>query len=197
MDYCTLDEVRGELGLAETDDSHDDMIQGMIEQAKELIDMFCNRSFDAQPDTTKYYDGSASPLFIDDLVSITGDNDGIFLDEDGDGTYEVTMATTDYHLYPLNKTPKTRIEINPEGGYGGFASGIRKGVKIIATWGYSLSLAKPIKRASIIQVCRWFKRRESAFADVIGGSITGELVMYKELDPDIKLIINQFRKRNI
>lgn len=190
-DYCTLDEVKSELNI--TSEDYDDMLQGMIEQAKEFIDGFCNREFDTVTATARCFDGAGTILFIDDLISI--DASGFKLDLDGDGNYESILATTDYELYPLNTTPKTHIKISSNSNYGGFASGIKKGVEITGTWGYASTIPKPIRRASIIQVCRWFKRKDSAFADVIGTTEMGQVIMYKGLDPDIALILKPYIKR--
>ncbi|MBA7602022.1 hypothetical protein ES703_09107 [subsurface metagenome] len=191
-DYCTLDEVKSELDI--TSEENDDMLQGMIGQAKEFIDNFCDRQFDTIA-ATRYFDGAGPLLFIDDLTSISGGSDGIFLDEDGDGTFATTaMTATDYILYPLNDTPKTIARISPNSNYSGFASGIKKGVKIVATWGYGSTVPELIRRASIIQVCRWFKRKDSAFGDVIGTSELGTISMYKGLDPDIAQIFKPYKR---
>ena len=195
MDYATLDEVKSKLEI--TSEDYDDMLQGMIGQAKEFIDKLHNREFDTTAET-RYFDGAGTILFIDDLASINGGSDGIFLDEDGDGTHLTTaMASTDYILYPLNKTPKTLIKISPNSNYSGFASGIKRGVKIVATWGYGSTIPKPIRRASIIQTCRWFKRKDSAFGDVIGTSELGTISMFKGLDPDIAQIAKSYRRWNL
>ncbi len=190
MGYSTLDEVKTELDL--TTDDYDDMLMGMVDQAKGFIDTYCNRDFTATS-TTKYFDGSPSPLFIDDLISVTT----LKLDQDGDATYESTMATTDYILYPLNTTPKTRIKLSPNSTYGGFASGIKKGVEIAGSWGYQATVPDVVTRASIIQVCRWFKRKDTAYADVIGTSEFGSLIMYKGIDPDLLMTLTPLRKGNL
>jgi hypothetical protein len=188
--YCTLEEIKSELNIDDNDE--DDIIQRMIIQSKSAIDDYCHRKFDTET-ATKYYDGD-SVLFIDDLVSVTT----LQLDEDGDGTYEATLATTDYILYPRNEYPKTYIKINPNGNYGGFASDILDGVKIIGTWGYASTVPEPVRRAAIIQTCRYFKRRESAYADVIGSAETGTMTVYKGLDPDVELLLNNpYRKTRI
>ena len=185
--YCTLDEIKASLDI--TEEQYDDLIQAQIIAVKTLIDNHTERQFDSVAEV-RYFDGTPEPLFIDDLVSVTS----ILLDEDGDGTYEATMATTDYILYPLNKSPKTRIELSNESDYGGFASGIKQGVKITGTWGYS-TVPGTINQTSIIQVSRWFKRRESAYQDVTGSPELGQVVVYKALDPEVKLILEQYRKR--
>ncbi len=186
--YCTLDEIKASLDI--TEEQYDDLIQAQIIAVKTLIDNYTERQFDSESATIRYFDGGGTCLFIDDLVSASS----ISLDEDGDAVYEATMATTDYILYPLNKSPKTRIELSNESDYGGFASGIKQGVKITGTWGYS-AVPAPINQASIIQVCRWFKRRESAFQDVTGSPELGQVVVYKALDPEVKLVLEQYRKR--
>lgn len=194
MNYCTLEEVKSHLDDAS---GYDNLLMSMIEQAKVFIDDFCDRQFDSVA-ASRYFDGAGSLLLIDDLINISGDNDGIFLDEDGDSTFATTaMASSDYILYPLNGTPKTMVKISPASNYGGFASGVKKGVKIVATWGYGATVAKPIRRASIIQVCRWFKRKDSAFGDVIGTSELGTISMYKGLDPDIAMIFKPYKRWRI
>ncbi len=186
--YCTLEEVKRELNIPGGES--DDILQALIGQTKDLIDKFCNRSFDSVT-TTKYFDGTASPLCIPDLITLTS----LKLDTNGDGVYETTLATSDYILYPLNSTPKEYIKLNPNGNYSSFASGIPRGVSITGTWGYASTVPGPIRRASIIQVQRWYKRKETAFADVVGVPELGEVHYYKGLDPDIHLIVQAYRKQ--
>jgi len=102
----------------------------LLEAASRYLDKRCERRFYAW-NGTKYYDG-ANTLFIDDLLSVTT----FKLDEDGDGTYEETMAATDYVLYPLNTYPKAWVEISSDSDYGSFASSIKKGVEIAGLWGH-------------------------------------------------------------
>lgn len=187
-DYCTLEEVKRELNIPGGES--DDILPALIGQTKDLIDKFCNRSFDSVT-TTKYFDGTASPLCIPDLITLTS----LKLDTNGDGVYEATLTTSDYILYPLNSTPKESIRINPNGNYSSFASGIPSGVSITGTWGYASTVPGPIRRASIIQVQRWYKRKETAFADVVGVPELGEVHYYKGLDPDIHLIVQAYRKQ--
>lgn len=188
--YCALEDVKNEIDI--TLDTYDDIIMLDIEAVKEFIDHYCNRSFDATA-ATKYYDGVGATLYIDDLASIAGGSDGIFLDEDGDRIYEVTMATTDYIMYPLNTTPKTKIIIDTHNGaYGSFAPGVKQGIKITATWGYT-TVPADVKKAAVIQSCRWHKRRESSYQDRVGSPELGTVNVYKSLDPDVKQILRGYR----
>ena len=67
-----------------------------------------------------------------DLLSISA----LTVDTGGDGTYEVTMvADDDYHLWP-DSPPYRRIDLNLNGQLIGWPQ-IRRGVKVVGTWGYS------------------------------------------------------------
>lgn len=189
--YCTVEEIKGELDI--TTDEYDALISGWVGAAKEFIDKYCNRVFSTVTTTARYFDGAGSILFIDDLVTI--DALGFKLDTDGDGVYESTLAITDYELYPLNTTPKTIIKISSNSTYGGFASGVKKGVQITGTWGYASSIPEPIKGAAIIQACRWFKRKDSAFATTAGVGELGTVEITKGLDPDIALMMGPYIKK--
>ena len=266
--YNNLTTLKSRLDITAT--TWDTDLLALLVAASRQIDKFCDRFFYVD-EVTRYFDGSGTPLFIDDLLSVST----LKLDEDGDATFESTMATTDYILYPLNKYPKTHIKISGNSDYGGFAAGIKKGVEIAGDFGYgtgrsatpytatSITIVadnateteldvsaegtikaghtilveseqiyvktasadatkkitvgrgvngttaaahatkaasiydypEPIMEACLIQAMRWWKRRESAFADVIGVPELGQMIIYKGLDPDLKLIIETYRKR--
>jgi len=136
--YASIADLKGILGITSTTD--DTVMRKILEAASRSIDNYCNRTFVTQA-ATKYFNGAVT-LWIPDLLSITT----LKTDEDGDGTYEntfdTTFATGDVIPYgvgledTLNTFPKVRLEINPEGDYGSFASGVKKGVEIAGIWGY-------------------------------------------------------------
>ena len=116
---------------------YDIQLRQLLEHASRLIDKYCDRFFYCMETTTalpRYYAGAGRDLFLpDDILSITT----LKTDEDGDGTFENTLTeNTDFFFYPLNKFPKIRAEINPNGSYGGFASGTMRGVEIVGVFGY-------------------------------------------------------------
>ncbi len=134
--YCTIGDIKGVLGITATTD--DTVIRKIAEAASRSIDNYTNRNFYVTS-ATRYFDG-ANILWIPDLLSIN--TSGLKTDEDGDATFENTLATTDYILYgigrdnSLNLYPKTRIEISENSNYSSFASGVKKGVEIAGVWGY-------------------------------------------------------------
>ena len=132
--YASIADIKGVLGITATTD--DTTIRKIAESASRSIDNYCNRIFVTQT-ATKYFDG-ATVLWLPDLLSITT----LKTDEDGNATFENTLATTDYLTYrtgledSLNTFPITRVEISENSDYSSFASGIRKGVEIVGIWGY-------------------------------------------------------------
>jgi len=132
--YVSLENFKSTLGITSTTD--DLIMRNTIEAATRSIESYTNRIFYVTNDT-KYFDG-ARTLWVPDLLTITT----LKTDEDGDATFENEFDTTDYFLYgvglddTLNRFPKIRIEINPNGDYNSFASGVKKGVEIAGEWGY-------------------------------------------------------------
>ncbi len=249
--------------------THDIYLRKLLEDASRKIDRWCHRIFYCL-DATRYFDGAGLKLFLPiDLLSITT----LKTDEDGNGTYENTLATTDYHLYPLDDFPKIRLEINPNGDYGSFANGIQKGVEIAGVFGYGDGISAtpyvaggilgiavaststtvvtmstghsvaaghtiridseqmytevvatnaltvkrgvngavaathatsttvsiyeypaPIAQACLITAMRAFKRKDSAYQDVVGSPETGQIITSKGIDADVVEVIKAYRK---
>jgi hypothetical protein len=136
--YASLAELKGILGITSTTD--DTVMRKILESASRSIESYCNRRFYSTTET-KYFDGQVV-LWIPDLLSVTT----LKTDEDGDGTFENTFdgtaGTGDYIKYgggledSLNTLPTTRLVINPNGDYGSFASGVKRGVELAGVWGY-------------------------------------------------------------
>jgi len=132
--YCSIGDVKGVLGITSTTD--DTVMRKICEAATLAIDNYTHRTFRVVS-ATKYFNGAVK-LWIPDLLAITT----LKTDEDGDATFENTLATTDYIKYgvgledSLNTFPCTRLEISEDSNYSSFASGVKKGVEIAGTWGY-------------------------------------------------------------
>ena len=69
-----------------------------------------------------------------------------------------------------------------------------KSVRITAKWGYSTTPPQEIRQATIIQVTRWFKRAQQAYQDTGAILELGQLRYVRELDPDVSLIIDHYRR---
>lgn len=52
----------------------------------------------------------------------------------------------------------------------------------------------PVKEAAFIQVARLWQRRNSGFSTTVGIPETGQIMTFRGLDDDIKLLLNPYRK---
>jgi len=192
--YCTLAEVRQLLGYSIlTETTSDAMIEKVIEAASRAIDSWCDRRFyTASVDETKYYTAKYyNALFPEeDIVSITT----LKTDEDGDGTFEVTWATTDYLLLPFNQSYKNIIEIDPEGEHTFPAT--KQGVQIVGKFGYCAINDRPpeVTTFCMLLAVRLFKRMSEAPFGVMGFSETGQSTVIPSDDPDAKMLIGKYRR---
>ncbi len=126
--YITVQDIKDTLGLtASTDDI---LLRKIAEAGTAQIERYTQRRFNVEH-ATKYFTG-ANRLWINDLLSVST----IKLDEDANASFESTLTTSDYVLFPLNDYPKTYLEITEYGDYGTFAYGVKKGVEITGEWGY-------------------------------------------------------------
>ena len=173
-------------------------LEAVIEAASRAIDWSCGRWFYADSQTRYYTPTDAKLLFVDDLLSI--DDDGLLTDDDGDRTYENTWATTDYILLPENAAtdnkPYTMIEVDPYGSYT-FPTGVRRGVKITGSWGYSSTTPKPVAEVCLLLSEQLLARKDAVFGTVGapgGGAIMQLAKNILVSDPHLQLLLTPVRR---
>ena len=174
---------------------------------------------DAAASARYYVGGGLSYQRIDECVEVTAVavKDSPSDDEDSYTAWTVGTVgtTTEADVFPAtgdperpyyNDTPYTLLVIGANASYDHFVSGeythrggfrpatlVKRGVttvEVTARWGYSASVPDDIKEATIMQSARWYKRLQSAMADVAGSLDVSELRLYtRKLDPDIAGIL--------
>lgn len=188
--YTSPSEVKAYLGIEGTD--WDGVLQDMIKAACAVIDKFCRRTFVVTAaDETRYFDAwGKARLRIDDLRTITS----LKVDTYGDGTFGTELASGDYLLQPANKTPKLWIDLRSTNTRLGSFPKLKQCVEIVGLWGYGDNVPDPIRHACIMQTSRWFKRKDTAFADMTGNPELGEMHVYRSMDADVKLPLILYRR---
>jgi len=183
--YATLSSIRARLGITGVSDTADDaVLEAVVESVSRAIDDFCGRRFYAATQTRYYSAKSGLRLLVDDLLSVSS----LKTDDDGDGTHETTWATTDYHLAPYNAQldspaqPYWRIEVS-EGGDYWFPVGVRRGVEIVGSWGFSASTPDVVEQACLFQAAHEFRSQQMP----LGASGTGSLRISDEFANDVRL----------
>ena len=136
--YTTLANVKAHKDITTVNATDDGIIEDLVEAASRYIDGFCMRRFysTTNDETRVYSAANGKRVYTDDLLSVTT----LKTDEDGDRTYEITWATTDYDMLPdnasLDGAPYTYIQITPLGRYSFPRQ--QKAVQIVGKFGYCL-----------------------------------------------------------
>jgi hypothetical protein len=188
--YCSLAEIKASARI--TDSVDDTLLELAVESASRMVDSYTQRYF--------YNAGTATRIFapqdsyvteIDDLVSLTS-----LQTSDGDA-FDTTWAAKDYQLEPLNGVvdgltghPATRVRAVDD-----FLFNVLDGeatVRIAGVWGWS-AVPVAVKQATVIQAARIFKRNDSPLG-IAGFGEMGAIRVGVQLDPDVKHLIDVYRK---
>ena len=206
-DYTTTSDVKAQLVetlAGSTDTSYDALIASLITSASRAIDAYIGQEDDYfYPSTdpeVRYYDGNNSDVLpIDHYISLTelavAENGGV-------GTTDyIVWSSTDYFTEPYNATqkgkPYTRIVVDIENGEKGYFPQFKKAVKVTGIFGYCATPPADVAQACKIMTLRYFMRAKSAFQDAGANPAMGQMFYIRELDPDVKLLLNKYVMENL
>lgn len=204
-DYATAAEFREHVPDFGLDATYDTLVGKLLTRASRLIDLYTRRhpgAYKTDADEIRYFNGSKTILLdIDELAalptSIAVAEGGIVDTDAGTGGEYTTWATTDYWMVDPNALkygiPFNGVKINLMTGTKASWYNYFRGVKITGKFGYSVATPPIIQEATLVQVGRWFKRGQAGFSEVAGSTQFGEL-RYKELDPEVKAIVQALER---
>jgi len=191
--YCTLADLKAALRVQDSID--DSLLELAIESASREIDGYCERVFYSTSATRIYAPTNIYTVTTDDIISVTtlkSSSDGV--------TYDITWATSDYQLEPLNGvagglvTPFTRIRatgnyLMPTFSVGTFYE-LEALIQVVGVFGWS-AVPAAIRQATVILAMRLFKRLDSPM-----GVISNDLGSMRvgRVDPDVEALLSPFRK---
>ena len=197
-DYTTTTDVKNQLVEtlgSTTDTTYDALIQSLITSSSRLIDGYLgvddNYFYPSTDTQTRYFDGNGGDeLPIGSFISIST------LQVAENGTDYITWSSTDYYFHPYNANlkgkPYERIVIDVENGSKSYFPAWRKAVKVTGIWGYSTTPPQDVAQACIIQTLRAFMRAKSAYQDAGMNPNMGQMFYVRELDPDVKILLNKY-----
>jgi len=187
--YASLAEVKAYINTSSTNAGDDAVIEDMVEMASRLIDAETHRTFYARTETHYFDYTSLRSLFMDDdLLTITTITNGDAL----------TIASTEYNLYPLNKTPKNEIRLKKASTYYWCLDGNSNDEAVITvagTWGYAATAPDHIKHACIsIVISAYHRRYGEGVEGVANITAAGVVVTPRDIPADAWGIIKSYRK---
>ena len=187
--YCTLTQIKAALRI--TDAVDDDMLEMAVESASRMIDSECDRNFYGTATTRDFTPSDRYTVDTDDLTAITS----VKLDDQGDRTFSITLATSDYQTEPLNQRvsgnafPIYRLRMI--GDYLLPIWGQQATVRIQGTYGFT-PVPIAITQATLILAGRYYKRADSLLG-FAGFSDMG-VARVGRVDPDVAALIRPFKK---
>lgn len=188
MAYCDIADVTQYLDVSES--TEDGLIDACINAAQAEIDNFTGRTFEADADSTRYFDAAGqhivgNTLYLDaDLCSVTTVTNG--------NSVEVTSAQ--YTTKPRNETPYYAIRIlSNSGKVWTYTDEWMDAIEIIGRWSYSTAAPDDIKQACIRLASYIYRQRDAQMYDVTvfeGGVVTKPF----GIPPDVRAILSSYRR---
>ena len=207
-DYVTVAEIKADIPDSPlfdvTDDTYDTVLGNMVTAASRLIDRYVggwdNYFYPTTDDSTRYFDGSGEEIqYIDPMVSLTS----VAVSDSGRAVSDYTTWTndSDFFVSPYNHAsigmPIMSLVIDNDSGSKGTWGKTRKGVKVTGVFGWSATPPADIEQACKIQAVRWFMRSKQGYQDAAANPSMGEMYYMKELDPDVKMLLQRYRVHNL
>lgn len=197
--YCTQDELKTFVGIPTTDTADDNLLDDAINAASRQIDAYCSRYFyqDGTATARVFFSDHPYKLHVDDISTTTGLV--VKYDDTDDGTYEVTVPSTDYQVLPLNGVvggitgnPYYTIELISDSNYEWplDLSSNRARAEITAKWGYA-AVPEQIRQATTMLASELFAMRNAP----LGVAGVGDFgVVSVQQNREVTKLIAPFRK---
>lgn len=195
--YLTLEEVKESIDLSGTS-YRDDDIERALDAAELVIENMCEDRF--------YQDGTAVARYFDPEDSATvklspssATITSVKVDEDGDGVYETTLASTDYVKYPYNAAadskPWWELRIHPNSSEC-FPTVYPQSVEVTAKFGWATT-PEAVKQATLILATKLLKRREAPFGIVAFNFDGGDAMRIARNDPDVMGLLGPYMRTRV
>jgi len=207
-DYVTVAEIKADIPDSPlfdvTDDTYDTVLGNMVTAASRLIDRYVggwdNYFYPTTDAQTRYFDGSGEEMqYIDPMVSLTS----VAVSESGGraaSDYTTWTVDADFFVMPYNYSsigmPIMGLVIDNDSGSKGTWGTTRKGVKVTGVFGWSATPPADVEQACKIQAVRFFMRSKQGYQDAAANPSMGEMYYMKELDPDVKVLLQHYRTYN-
>lgn len=197
-DYITPEQLKATLSMTGETFADED-VERAITAASRGIDQLCqDRFYQGTADSARYYDPADRRVVK--LLPSAGSIASVKIDEDGDGTFETTLAeNTDYLKWPYNAgddaEPWWELHIHPNSSYR-FPKYPRS-VEVTGRFGWS-AVPAAIEQATGILAAKLVKRsREAPFGIAVFGLDGGEAVRIARNDPDVMFLTGPYMRSRV
>ena len=158
MSYCTVDEAKRYLGIAETNTNDDRLLSELVVRATGIIETATQRNFEAEADSTRYLHAWADVdgydlIFGADCCSITSVTNGD----------NVVVSASEYTTKPRNETPYYGIRLLSSANKSWtYTDDPEDAIEIVGRWGYSISAPWDINHAAVRLASALYRQKDNA-----------------------------------
>jgi hypothetical protein len=192
--YCTLAEMRSQLGLASTDTAEDTYIETIVEVTSREIDRITGQFFYSvgagSSGGTRYFSShDGNVVYTAPIQAVTSVN----VDDNDNGTWDETWTTTGsskrYRLRPVNAAADSESYWQMYAVDGSWPT-TDAAIKVVADFGWA-AIPRAVHEACLIQGSRLFHRRSAPFG-IVEGQDAGMMTLRK-IDPDVHKLLETYR----
>lgn len=185
MAYASLTDLTTYLGI--DDSTADDGLLGrLLVRAQAAIDTHTRRTFEATVDETRWHT-------LDDVcgrqLQFDGDLCAITSIVNGDGA---TVAASEYHTLPRNRTPYYAAELWPDSVTAWDADSAGQ-IAVTGKWAYSLTAPADVQHACVRLAAWLYRQKDNTAGDqtVIIGDTT---ILPARLPSDVQQLLQPYRR---
>ncbi len=204
--YCTLAQIRSELGYQSAETGDDPKLELAVAAASRQIDGYCGQRF--------WQDGSVvDRVYVTECLNElelcdTDDGAGIStttglvvkLDTDDSGTFETTLTIdTDFYLEPRNAAdrvpvwPYTTVRLTGANYWFTRSAYARPTVQISAKFGWP-AVPDDITKACLVQASQLFKAKDAVFGGVALGDAGATMFVRASLNQIAAALCAPYRR---
>lgn len=161
--YATLDELKSYMSLV-GQSGLDEQMTDALRSASREIERYTKRQFntDVTVSVRLYRPSNRYCLSVDDFSTATGLI--VKTDNEGDGVFETTWASTDYELYPVNAPldgwPYTKIQSTGTKWFPTYTGKGQITAQITALFGWK-EVPPPVKQACLVLAAANFQLKDA------------------------------------
>lgn len=188
MAYTTNTALKTYLDV--TGSSDDELMTTLIANAQVAIDNHCRQTFEAESDTTRYFDA------VDDV-----DGPDLILDAplcaittvtNGDGT---TVASSKYVTTPRNGTPWHKLTLKTNAGIAWTYSGTpENAISIEGKWAYSEEPPPDVVQACLLLAGYLYRRRNNALDLDRTVVVSDAIIQPLSIPRDVLTLLRPYRR---
>lgn len=195
--YVTLEELKETLSIS-GETFADEQAEMALDAAEGIIEEMCNDRFHQDGTAVaRYFDAENSRLLK--LRPSAGSITSVKVDDDGDGVYETTLASSDYVKWPYNASadskPWWELRIHPNAD-NVFPTAYPQAVEVTALFGWGTT-PRAIKQATSILATKLLKRRDAPFGIVAFNFDGGDAMRIARNDPDVMALVGPYMRDRI